>query len=151
MTRHDPVGPELSADGVHFRVWAPKRRAVDAVITVGSGFRTVVPLDREVGGYFSGFVPEARAGNRYRFRLDAGGAFPDPASRFQPEGPHGDSELIDSGFAWTDKHWSGFDLQGQVLYELHIGTFTQEGTWAAATQQLEELRYTGITLIEVMP
>ena len=98
-------------------------------------------LEPEPGGYFSGHVAEAGAGLRYRFRLDDDQTlYPDPASRFQPDGPHGSSEMIDpSGFRWTDGAWRGASLQGQVMYELHVGTFTAEGTWTAAARQLPEL------------
>ncbi len=110
------------------------------------------PLTAEQNGYFSGIVPSARTGDLYRFRLDAGQAFPDPASRFQPEGPHGPSQVIDpAGFQWTDAAWSGVTLEGQVLYEMHIGTFTREGTWDAARRELAELSRLGITIVELMP
>src|SRR5438477_148834 len=82
----------------------------------------------EGGGYFSGTVPSARAGTDYRYRL-GGGLFPDPASRYQPEGPHGPSRVIDpSAFAWADSAWRGPAPEGRVIYEMHIGTFTPEGT-----------------------
>src|SRR5262249_61530593 len=85
-------------------------------------------------------------------RLDGPDSYPDPASRFQPEGPHGPSQLIDPGrFAWTDRAWKGVALAGQIIYEIHIGTFTREGTWAAAAGQLPELAAAGFTVIEVMP
>ena len=84
----------------------------------------------------------AVAGERYRIRLDARAAtYPDPASRFQPDGPHGPSEIVDPGqYRWRDRKWPGITLKGQVLYELHIGTFTQEGTWRAAAEPLENAR-----------
>jgi maltooligosyltrehalose trehalohydrolase len=111
---------------------------------------TLTPEDQ---GYFSGEVPEAGAGTLYRFRLDGDEAlYPDPASRFQPEGPHGPSQVVDPGeFRWTDGQWRGTSLKGQVIYEMHIGTFTREGTWAAAARELPELARAGITLLEVMP
>ncbi len=145
--RRLPFGAEPVQGGTHFRVWAPRRKRVTAVIE-GSPERT---LDIEPGGYFSGVAANVHAGARYRFRLDDAGLYPDPASRFQPEGPHGPSEVVDpSRFRWSDVAWSGVALRGQVIYEMHIGTFTPEGTWAAATAQLEKLR--GIcTLIEMMP
>lgn len=86
----------------------------------------------------------------YRYKLDAG-AFPDPASRFQPEGPHGPSRIIDPTFTWTDSEWRGVSPEGQVIYEMHVGTFSEEGTWAGATRHLPHLAELGITLIEVMP
>jgi maltooligosyltrehalose trehalohydrolase len=111
---------------------------------------TVHPLEREEGSYFSGVIPTARAGDRYRFKLEHG-SFPDPASRFQPEGPHGASAIVDPRFEWTDSGWRGRPLRELVLYELHLGTFTPEGTWRSAMEQLPELARCGITMIELMP
>jgi maltooligosyltrehalose trehalohydrolase len=110
-------------------------------------------LEPEGDGYFAGTVGSAGVGSLYRFRLDEGSdLYPDPESRFQPEGPHGPSQVIDpSVFPWTDSRWEGIDPQGQIVYELHIGTFTQEGTWDAARKQLPELASIGITVLEVMP
>jgi maltooligosyltrehalose trehalohydrolase len=110
-------------------------------------------LEPEQDCYFSGHVPDAAAGTLYHYRLDsAADLYPDPASRFQPQGPHGPSQVIDPvRFRWTDDHWRGTSLQGQVLYEMHIGTFTREGTWEAASRELAELAAIGVTVIEVMP
>jgi maltooligosyltrehalose trehalohydrolase len=108
-------------------------------------------LQAESGGYFSAHVPGTRVGMLYKFKL-SDGSFPDPASRFQPEGPHGPSQIIDPGqFKWTDHNWRGVHRDGQIIYEMHIGTFTPEGTWAAAMEQLPELAELGITALEVMP
>ncbi len=111
------------------------------------------PLIPEGNGYFSSDIPSARAGTTYRFRLDGGEELhADPASRFQSEGPAGPSMVVDhSTFAWTDEGWKGMTATGAVLYEMHIGTFTREGTWASAAQQLAKLRDIGITCLEVMP
>ena len=130
------------------RVWAPRAASIDFVVEDGAS----VPLAREERGYFSAVV-EAGPGTRYRFRIQSDDRlYPDPASRFQPDGPHGASEIIDPGsFAWTDADWRGARLEGQVAYELHVGTFTPEGTWAAAAAQLRELADVGITLVELMP
>src|SRR5258707_14427669 len=124
--RHLPVGAEpLSEGGVHFRVWAPRCREL-AVEIEGLA---AVPLAAEPGGYFSGRVREARAGMRYRLRPDRGdGAWPDPASRFQPDGPHGASEIIDSGtFRWTDAAWRGRRRAELVIYGMHSGPFRTDG------------------------
>ncbi len=112
-----------------------------------------VELSAEEGGYHSGLVPAAKAGQRYGFRLDdQERLYPDPASRYQPEGPHGLSQLVDpASFEWRDGNWRGAALPGQVIYELHVGTFTPEGTWSAALVKLPHLVDLGITLIEVMP
>ena len=148
MSRRFPIGAELSDAGVHFRVWAPCRRSVQVVFEDGPS----AELEREPGGHFSGLVKEAREGSLYRFRLDGGDALPDPASRFQPEGPHGPSQVVDpKGFRWTDESWRGAELLGQVISEIHIGTFTREGTWNAARRELAELASVGITAVEVMP
>ena len=145
-------GAEVVDGGARFRVYAPKRKRVEVVIESGPLAGRAAPLDRAGDGWFSGFVAEVRSGIRYRYRLDGGDAFPDPASRFQPDGPHGASEIVDPNtFAWTDQAWRGIELAGQVLYELHIGTFTKEGTYAAAMRELEELKAAGITVIELMP
>jgi maltooligosyltrehalose trehalohydrolase len=112
-----------------------------------------ITLEAESAGYFSAFAAEAADGTRYGFRLDDDPkAYPDPASRFQPDGVHGPSQVIDPGkFVWTDDGWGGQPLAGQVLYELHLGTFTPEGTWAAAAREIPRLRELGVTLIEIMP
>jgi maltooligosyltrehalose trehalohydrolase len=148
VSRRLPIGAELSpAGGVDFRVWAPCRKQVDVVLE-GRAF----PLSRTPDGYFSGFVEEARAGSLYRYRIEGGDAFPDPASRFQPEGPHGPSQVVDPGqFAWTDHGWQGVSLAGQIIYEMHIGTFTPERTWASAAQRLPDLVELGVTVLEIMP
>jgi maltooligosyltrehalose trehalohydrolase len=143
-----PNGAELTRDGVHFRVWAPKAERIDVVID-GAGY----PLARESNDYFSGVVAGIAAGTRYGFRIDGDAKpVPDPASRFQPDGPHGPSEVVDPGaFAWTDHAWRGRALAGQVIYEMHVGTFTPEGTWAAAARELDELARIGVTVLELMP
>jgi malto-oligosyltrehalose trehalohydrolase len=105
----------------------------------------------EEHGYFSVYVPKASAGMLYKFKLKEG-LFPDPASRFQPEGPHGPSQIVEHReFTWTDDKWQGINRNGQIFYEMHIGTFTREGTWATAMDQLPELKELGITAVEVMP
>ncbi|MEN9797695.1 MAG: hypothetical protein RL653_1391 [Pseudomonadota bacterium] len=109
-------------------------------------------LEPAEGGLFVG-IHEAAPGDRYRLRLDGGPDFPDPASRFQPEGPHGASEIVDpSSFAWTDGAWRGpAALHRQVFYELHVGAFTPAGTFRALAERLEELRELGVTTVELMP
>ena len=148
--RRLPIGAELQRDaGVHIRVWAPIASRVDVVVDDES---SAIALKPESNGYFSGVLSNARAGTRYRFSLDGGSPLPDPASRFQPDGPHGPSEVVDPGaFRWTDTAWQGVALRGQVLYELHVGTFTREGTWRAAMERLPALAELGITVVEIMP
>jgi maltooligosyltrehalose trehalohydrolase len=111
-----------------------------------------VRLTPEPEGYFSGTVPDARAGTLYRYRLDGGDRYPDPVSRFQPEGPHGPSQVVDpAGYPWRDRDWKGARLPGQVLYELHVGTFTREGSWDGARRRLPALARVGVTALELMP
>jgi maltooligosyltrehalose trehalohydrolase len=111
------------------------------------------PLDPGNQGYFSGIVRNAGPGTLYKFKLDDDDyLYPDPQSRFQPDGPHGPSQVVDPhAFPWTDADWKGAKAEGQIIYELHLGTFTPQGTWQAAQTQLRELHSIGITLIEVMP
>jgi maltooligosyltrehalose trehalohydrolase len=157
VLRRYPIGAELiGPDQAHFRVWAPKVRRVDLVLEESAAKnprQTFHALEAEEGGYFSG-PANARAGTRYRFCVN-NNFYPDPASRFQADGPHGPSCIVDPAqFRWTDSQWPGpaaAGLKGQVIYEMHIGTFTKEGTWRAASQQLEELARIGITVIEMMP
>jgi maltooligosyltrehalose trehalohydrolase len=110
-------------------------------------------LDRDDEGYFEGIVPNVAGGARYGFRLDDDETiYPDPASRFQPDGPHGRSMVIDpTQYKWRDRAWRGVSDGEQILYELHIGTFTREGTWRAAANELPYLADLGITILEVMP
>jgi maltooligosyltrehalose trehalohydrolase len=148
------MGVETQHDGApHARVWAPGRSSVDLVIASSPQDRARSwRLDPEQDGYFSGTIEGLQPGDRYWLRLDGGGLRPDPASRFQPEGPHGPSMVIDPGaFRWTDAAWRGIAPDGQVLYELHPGTFTEEGTWRAAAAELDRLADLGITVIELMP
>ncbi len=146
VSRKLPVGAEVFDGGVSFRLWAPLHKTV-AVVVAGQSHT----LNPEDNGYFSGVVPGIGPGARYKYRV-GGGEFPDPASRYQPEGPHGASEVVDaSTFAWTDSAWKGVPLERAVIYEMHIGTFTPEGTWASAMERLPHLRDVGITVLEVMP
>lgn len=146
--RRLPIGAERAPEGgVHFRVWSPGKRRV-AVVVDG----TESALERDADGYWAGLVPDARIGSRYRFRLDDGDPLPDPASRWQPDGPHGDSVVVDPGaYAWGDASWRGPEHRGMVLYELHVGTFTPEGTWRAAMAKLPLLADVGVSCIEMMP
>src|SRR5690606_25182406 len=152
--RRMAIGAEpLPEGGCSVRIWAPEASRVDVVrCTSGKGTEAHA-LEPEANGYYSGVVPFLGVGDLYGFRLDGADAlYPDPASRFQPEGPHGPSEVIDpSSFPWTDATFPGLGRAGQVIYGLHVGTFTREGTYRAAAEQLGELRKLGITIVELMP
>ncbi|HEY7497572.1 MAG TPA: malto-oligosyltrehalose trehalohydrolase [Vicinamibacterales bacterium] len=145
------AGVELQGSVAHARVWAPACRSVDLVLE-RPGSDLVVRLERDADGFFSGAIDNVRAGDRYRYRLDGERLRPDPVSRFQPDGPHGASEIVDpTTFPWSDANWPGARDTGQVIYELHVGTFTREGTWAAAAEHFADLVDVGITTIEMMP
>ncbi len=138
-------------DRVRFTVWAPSARTV-AVELEGAQPR-VVPLRPSGGGYFETTVEGVEAGLRYRYVLDDRSRRPDPASRFQPDGVHGPSAVVDPrAFRWNDAGWSGISRDRLLLYELHVGTFTREGTFEAILPHLQYLQETvGITAIELMP
>ena len=156
IKRRYPIGAELIGENeTHFRVWAPKAKRVDVVLeesSVPDVERSFHPLTAEPAGYFSGSAP-AGAGAGYRFRVNDNQHFhPDPASRYQPDGPHGTSRVVDpKAFRWTDSQWRGRKLKGQIIYEMHIGTFTAQGNWQSAAGQLQELARIGITVVEMMP
>jgi len=137
----------VSGGGTHFRVWAPRRRHVEVVID-GRGSA----LREEEDGYFAGHVARAEAGTLYQYRLDGDAALlPDPASRWQPSGPHGPSGVVDpSTYRWADGGWRGA-VAPPVLYEMHVGTFTPAGTWAGAREKLPMLADLGVTVLELMP
>src|SRR4051812_30823742 len=150
ILRRLPVGAEpLAAGGVHFRVWAPRVREIAVEIDGGPP----IALEAEADGYYSGLALDARPGMRYGFRTDTlDRLLPDPVSRFQPEGPHGSSEIIDpASFRWTARDWRGRKHEEMVIYEMHVGSFTREGSWEAAARELPELAAIGITCIELMP
>jgi maltooligosyltrehalose trehalohydrolase len=147
-----PFGVRLGAhllDDKHteFRVWAPARDAVELHIVSPCDER--IPLTRTNDGYYEGVV-ECGNGTRYFFSLD-GTDRPDPASRLQPEGVHGPSEVVADNFVWSDREWRGIALEGYVIYELHVGTFTPEGTFDAVVEHLDELVELGITAVELLP
>jgi maltooligosyltrehalose trehalohydrolase len=156
QTRRCAFGAEPFREerGTHFRVWAPERRTVEVVLCDSEGKpQRECGLSRDEEGFFAGFVEGASAGDRYFYRLDdAEKLCPDPASRSQPDGPHGASQIVDPcTFEWSDASWRGVAAEGQVIYEMHIGSFTPEGTWQAAQEQLQELADLGVTVVELMP
>lgn len=158
--RRFPIGAEqVPGKGVHFRVWAPARKTVKLLINSrgeepnSSQPPTEIELPNEGNGYFSGILQDACTGSLYHYLLDDDPQpYPDPASRFQPQGPHGPSQVIDPlTFDWTDAAWPGIAAHGQVIYEMHIGTFTHDGNWLAAAKELPELAALGVTVLEIMP
>src|SRR3989441_1042270 len=149
-TRHPmPFGAEvLPEGGVRFALWAPAASRVELCLDDGPP----IPVERDTEGWIRVEVPHGRAGSRYRYRIDGERLVPDPASRFQPDDVHGPSEVIDpEAFDWTDGGWRGRAWEELVFYELHVGTFTPEGTLDAATARLDHLAALGITAVELMP
>ena len=139
-----------SIEGVSFRVWAPRLRSL-AVELTGPPAR-VIEMARGDGDVFEVVVPEASAGVDYALVVDGERRLPDPTSRHQPKGPHGPSRVVDAAaFSWTDADWAGRPLEEYVLYELHVGTFTPEGTFDAAIGRLDDLAALGVTAVEPMP
>ena len=144
------LGARLGADGrCSFRVWAPFADTVELELeSVGSSSRHA--LQRESRGYHALTVTDVAEGTRYRFRVD-GTSLPDPASRWQPDGVHGASAVLATDADWHDPTWRGVPLEQYVLYELHVGTFTTEGTFDAAAERLPALKDLGVTAIELLP
>lgn len=145
------LGAAPKKDGTcSFRVWAPLRQRVEVKI-VGPSER-LAEMRKDEQGYWHAVVDRVNPGARYLYRLDGERDRPDPASRHQPEGVHGPSEVVDhQAFRWKDRSWKGLELRKYVIYELHIGTFTTEGTFEAVIPRLADLRDLGITAIELMP
>lgn len=144
------LGAELLPDGVcRFLVWAPNARKVDICFETPHAFRA--PMSPAGGGYFAGAVQGVAPGATYLFELDGGTKRPDPASRFQPSTVHAASAVVDPHFPWGDAGWRGVELKDYVIYELHVGTFTPEGTFDAVVPHLGELKNLGITAVEIMP
>ena len=139
----------LADGGCEFVVWAPQRKQVQ-VHLVGEEPR-FLPMERDALGYWRA-RSNAKPGMKYLYRLEGDRERPDPASRFQPEGPHGPSQIVDvRGFPWTDTNWKSPALDDIVLYELHVGTYTPEGTFQAVIPHLDRLAELGVTTIEIMP
>src|SRR5215217_5453786 len=137
------LGATVRDGGVHFAVWAPAATTVEVEVHGERGL-THHPLLRGANGLHEGPVPGLTAGARYKYRLDRGQSYPDPASRFQPEGVHGPSEVVDLlAFQWSDETWPGLTIDELIVYELHVGAYTPQGTFSALIDQLPELSRLG--------
>jgi 1,4-alpha-glucan branching enzyme/maltooligosyltrehalose trehalohydrolase len=146
-----PFGAQITAQGVRFRLWAPGCEQVGLCIENGRG-EPVLPMAACGDGWFGLTVPRAGAGTRYRFAIDDGLRVPDPASRFNPNDVHGASEVIDpAAFPWQDDAWRGRPWETAVVYELHVGAFSSEGTFDGVRKHLDHLVDLGVTAIELMP
>lgn len=142
------LGAIVENGAVNFRVWAPKTKRLELVLDESNESREM----ESSGGYFTLQANDLPVGTRYRFRLDGDAIFPDPASRFQPEGVHGPSEIVDpNSYRWHDSDWPGLSREDLVFYELHVGTFSNRGTFDDVTERIEYLRALDVTAIELMP
>ena len=146
MSQRAPFGPQLSRNGVTFRLWAPAAKRVELMLD------SAHPMTALPGGWYEVKVSDAGVGTRYKYLIDGTAAVPDPASHFQPEDVAGPSEVVDhQQFEWQNVRWQGRPWHEAVILELHVGTFTPEGTFRAAIDKLDHLAQTGFTAIELMP
>jgi maltooligosyltrehalose trehalohydrolase len=152
MTWKPSIGAWPENGGVRFRVWTPASQTVEVEVISGDGAPRFCGMQRSEDGMFTAQLGAIGPGTRYLYRLDGRQLLPDVASRYQPEGVHGPSEIIDAAaFAWSDKSWKGIDLCDAAVYELHVGAFTPEGTFEGARKRLPALRELGVTAVELMP
>jgi maltooligosyltrehalose trehalohydrolase len=150
MNGSNYLGATLLPEGkCRFRVWAPAVQTMEVCIV--SPYERTVPMTKDDRGYHQAVVADVKIDTLYFYRLDGTRQRPDPASRSQPQGVHGPSQVTDSGFTWQDSSWFGIPLRDYILYELHVGTFTRKGTFDAAIEHLDYLKNLGITAIELMP
>lgn len=144
-------GPRLEENGVCFRLWAPNAKSVDVVL-LDRDKKQDMPMSATNDGWYEVLVPEAKAGSRYYFKINGEKLIPDPASRFQPEDVSGPCQVVDTeSFTWKNYAWKGLPWSKTVLYELHVGTFTSEGTYDGVRARLPYLKELGVTAIELMP
>lgn len=147
-----PIGANVTADGVRFRVWAPEAQSVEVVQFDKGSAAACHPLQRDADGYWTAEISGIGAGTRYAYSVNGDEPRPDPAARFQPEGVHAPSQVVDpAGFAWNDTEWRGVPLDNLIIYEAHVGTATPEGTFDALIAKLPYLRDLGVTALEIMP
>lgn len=147
MLHSNRFGAVPSSEGTLFSLWAYGHNTAEVVIDGHGSFA----MTAGEAGYFSAAIGGVGAGARYKFSIDGGPPLPDLASRWQPDGNDGASVVMDNQFIWTDGDWSGVERQDQVIYEMHVGTFTIEGTWRAAQDRLAALRDVGVTVLQIMP
>src|SRR5690606_20560616 len=143
------IGAEyLGNDKTQFTIWAPFKDKLEVIIKDGP----VINLPKSSNGYWVGEIKETPPGTLYKFRINGIEDFPDPASRSQPEGVHSWSQIIDhDSFLWEDSTWKGMDMSQMIIYELHVGTFTPEGTFEAIIDKLDHLKELGVNTLEIMP
>jgi len=148
-----PLGGIGYPDGsASWNVWAPRAESLELVLIDTNGKQSTRPLERQERGYYTHIEPNIKEGQRYLYRLNGRKELPDPASRWQPDGVHQPSAVLRlDRFEWNEGEWQGRPLQDYIIYELHVGTFTSEGTFDAVIARLPALRELGITAIEIMP
>ncbi|QDU10997.1 malto-oligosyltrehalose trehalohydrolase [Gimesia aquarii] len=151
-TRIERLGATpVTFNETYFRVWAPRQKTI-AVEIHDQDTTSQFELTRDAQGYFAGTISNVRPGALYQYCLDHDVRRPDPASRYQPEGVHGVSQVINADqFPWTDQDWQGIKKESLIIYELHLGSFTEAGTFRATIKSIPELIELGITAIEIMP
>jgi len=146
---HAGIGAvHLGGDSTFFRVWAPGSEHLQVRLI---GQNRLIDLERDMHGYHSAIASAVTPGDHYLLRFDDGTELPDPASRWQPEGVHGPSAVVDLAFPWTDANWRTPPLADFVIYELHVGTFSREGTFTGVIKRLDHLVSLGVTAVEIMP
>ncbi len=142
------LGANVVPSGVTFRVWAPAAERVELELVEPA---TLLPMERHTDGTWATDVPDVGPGARYKLRLNGGAAYPDPYSRGQPEGVHGASEVVSPSFAWHDDGWAGIGIRGLVIYQVHVGTASPEGTFDGLVKQLARIKSLGVGAIQVLP
>jgi maltooligosyltrehalose trehalohydrolase len=149
--RYLPVGSFDKGDGrCDFRVWAPGKKKIELVFRDGKN-DAVTAMVKDERGYWTTSARNVFPGTHYYYRIDGGKEFPDPASRWQPQGVHGPSAIVDRNFDWTDNDWRGLALKDMIIYELHVGTFSPEGNFEGVINKLDYLKDLGINAIELLP
>jgi maltooligosyltrehalose trehalohydrolase len=144
------VGANYLGNGqCEFTLWGPTLDSVTVQLVTQEN--RLVAMEKQHGGYWKAIATDVEPGTCYFYQLNGGECRPDPASHLQPEGVHGPSQVVDHHFGWTDQSWKGVPLESMIIYELHVGTFTPEGTFEAIIPRLKDLRELGISAIELMP
>ena len=148
-----PFGAQVLEGGrIRFRLWAPAAKRVDVVLQEPRDGAILLPMESRDAGWFELTSDQVTAGDCYRYRIDDFGEVPDPASRYNPQGVHGPSQIIEPGqFVWNDRNWRGRPWEEAIIYQLHVGAFTAQGTFAAAQERLDHLVELGVTAIQLLP
>ena len=148
-----PFGAQVLEGGlIRFRLWAPAAERVEVLLEEPDGGAVTLPMESVEAGWYELTTDRAKAGDLYRYRIDGLKEVPDPASRYNPQGVHGPSQVLEPGqFVWNDRDWRGRPWEEAVIYELHVGAFTPQGTFAAVKERLDYLVELGVTAIQLLP